>query len=126
MKTKLLKISSFLLLLLSLFTLTSCNLKGLTLDEAKANLEAAGYEVKIIDGATYCDSDQNEFFLFSSELENYLYAEKGDDKIHMFFFYTIDQASRNSDFIDYPDLLGGQTNQLVYCATRQARKDAKL
>ena len=123
---KILKISAFLLLLVSLFTLTSCNLKGLTLEEAKTNLEEAGYTVTIIDGATYCNSDDNEFLLLETELENYLYASKGDDKIHMFFFYTIDEASSNSSFINFPNLLGGQTNELVYYATRQARKDAKL
>lgn len=126
------KTGSFLLaalMLLSLFavSLSGCGLfNSVTPDEAKANLEAAGYTVTVLSGEEYTELD-NPYFLTAAELETYLYAVKGSDEIHMFFFSSIDLASRNYDFMTAPGkLLGGQVNELVYFATKQARKDAKL
>ena len=104
-----------------------CNLfKSISLDEAKANLEGAGYTVTVMTGKEFVESDRETYTIMESELENYLYAVKGSDEIHMFFFYTINDAERNYDFISDSKLLEGQKNEVVYLATKQARKDAKV
>ena len=118
--------AAFLLTVVASFS--GCKLfKSMTLDEAKANLEGAGYTVTVMTGQEYVDSDENTFGLMAAELENYLYASKGSDEIHLFFFVDVDTASRNYNFMIAPNkLLGGQSNKVVYFATRQARKDAKV
>ena len=118
--------AAFLLTVVASFS--GCKLfKSMTLDEAKANLEGAGYTVTVMTGQEYVDSDENTFGLTAAELENYLYASKGSDEIYLFFFVDVDTASRNYDFMIAPNkLLGGQSNKVVYFATRQARKDAKV
>ena len=126
MKKNIFRIMTFALLLVTLFTLVSCSFKTPTVDESKATLEAAGYTVEVKDGAAFCESEENTFNLTSGELDKYLYAKKGDDEIHMFYFFTIDQAEFNSSFMNYPDLLSGQSNEMIYFATKQARKDANL
>lgn len=107
---------------------TGCGLfKEITVEEAKANLEAAGYEVTVMPGIEYVDSDDNPYpFILSSELDYYLYAVKGDDLIHIFFFNSIDIASQNYSFMNDAKLLSGQHNKVVYLATKQARTDAKV
>ena len=62
----------------------------------------------------------------SSTLERYVHAVKGSDEIHMFLFTTVDVASNEAEFMDMNGLLSGQNNQVVYFATKQARKDSKL
>ena len=122
------KLLSFMFTLVLVFALTSCGLfKSVTKEEAKANLEAAGYTVNVIEGSVYAESEDNEFMLTASELETYMYAVKGEDKIKMFFFYTVNEASFNSEFMhNFDGLLSGQANELVYFGTRQAIKDAGL
>ena len=118
--------AAFLLTVVASFS--GCKLfKSMTLDEAKDNLDGAGYTVTVMTGQEYVDSDENTFGLMAAELENYLYASKGSDEIHLFFFVDVDTASRNYNFMIAPNkLLGGQSNKVVYFATRQARKDAKV
>lgn len=122
------KLLSFMFTLVLVFALASCGLfKSVTKEEAKANLEAAGYTVNVIEGSAYAESEDNEFMLTASELETYMYAVKGEDKIKMFFFYTVNEASFNSEFMhNFDGLLSGQANELVYFGTRQAIKDAGL
>ena len=127
------RIVSIVLVTLFLFALSAfcfggCGLfKSISLEEAKSNLESAGYEVTVMSGDDFVDLDDNGFpTITSSELKNYLYAVKGEDLIHIFFFYTTDDASDNADFIDAPKLLRGQTNEVVYLGTKQAQKDAKI
>ena len=99
----------------------------MTPDEAKETLEGAGYTVTVMSGSEFADSDQNTFAIFASDLDSYLYAVKGNDVIYMYFFTDTDTASRNYDFMTAPgDLYGGQSNNVVYFATKQARKDAKV
>ena len=107
-------------------TLFSCSLMGLSKDDAKKNLEDAGYDVTVIDGNTYTDSDDNTYFLVSTELEYYLYAKKGEEEIYMYFFYTIDQASSYYTFMTNSKLKSGQNNNVVYFGTKQAIKDSKI
>jgi len=104
-----------------------CNLfKSITLDEAKANLEGAGYEVTVMTGEEFVNSDNETYTITAAELEHYLYAVKGDDVIRMYFFVSVDAASDNYDFMSDSKLLGGQSNSVVYFATKQARKDAQV
>ena len=126
MKKNLLKAMTFVLLLVSLFVLASCSFNAPTVDEAKTNLEAAGYTVTVRDGSEYANSDDCNWPISGSELKYYLYAKKDSDEIHMFYFYSISDADFNKDFINYSGLLSGQINELVYFATKQARKDAQL
>ena len=126
MKKNIIRIMTFALLLVTMFTLASCSFKTPTVDESKATLEAAGYTVEVMDGAAYCESEKNTFNLTSGELDKYLYAKKGDDEIYMFYFFSSSQAEFNSSFINYPGLLSGQSNEMIYYATKQARKDANL
>ena len=126
MKKNLLKAMTFVLLLASLFVLASCSFTTPTVEESKATLEAAGYTVTVRSGSEYTNSDDCEWPINDAELEYYLYAKKDSDEIYMFYFYTIDQAEFNKDFIHYNGLLSGQSNELIYFATKQARKDANL
>ena len=107
--------------------LSSCRFSSLPIEEAKSNLENAGYEVRIVPGDEFVDSDENPFpVILASELENYLVAKKGEDIIHMYFFINTTKASDNYAFMQYNKLYGGQNNQLVYFGTKQANKDAGL
>lgn len=115
------------ILALSLFFVTGCSLfKGIKLDEVQTNLKNAGYTVTVMTGVEYVETEDAVPAIASYELEKYLYAVKGEDKIHIFFFDTIDTASFNSDFINFSGMLGGQHNEVIYCGTRQAIKDAGI
>ena len=116
------------ILVLSVFSFASCDLfKSIELDETKANLEAAGYTVTVISGEDYVQRDDAFPTIISSELSDYLYAVKGDEQIKIFFFYSTDDASDNYDFMQDNDLnRKGQNNNVVYLATSQAAKDAKV
>ena len=115
------------ILTLSVISFAGCGLfKGIQLDEVKTNLENAGYTVTVMTGDEYVETEDAVPAIGSSELDNYLYAVKGEDEIHIFFFYTIDIASFNSDFIHIKSLLGGQINEVIYRGTRQAIKDAGI
>ena len=122
------RLLSFVFALVLVVELASCGLfKSVTKEEAKSNLETAGYTVTVVEGSVYAESEDNEFMLTAGELDTYMYAVKGEDKIKLFFFYTIDQASLNSEFMNnFDGLLSGQSNELVYFGTRQAIKDAGL
>ena len=98
--------------------------KSVSADEAKANLQNAGYTIAIeMSGNEF---DRNKFNLTSGELEKYIYAYKGDDKIHIYVFRSIADAENNYSFMIESNLLGGQSNEIVYFATKQARKDAQF
>lgn len=127
-KTVSLFFAALFLLSATVFAFSGCGLlKSVTLDEAKQNLESAGYTVTVMSGADYAESEGNTNMLFASELDSYLYAVKDNDEIHMFFFTDTDTASRNYEFMIAPGkLLSGQSNNVVYFATKQARKDAKV
>ena len=124
MKKTLFKILSIFVSKILLLQLASC--KGITKDDAKANLEGAGYKVLIMTGDEYEESDENTFTITSLELEYYLYAEKDADKIYIYFFYSIDDASNNEPFINHNGLSSGQNNNVIYYGTKQAIKDAKI
>lgn len=114
-------------LALSVLFVAGCSLfKGINLDEVKTNLKNAGYTVTVLTGNEYVETEDAVSAIASYELENYLYAVKGEDKIHIFFFDSIDTASFNSDFINFSGLLGGQSNEVIYRGTRQAIKDAGI
>ena len=119
---------AFTILAISVVSLVSCDLfKSIELDETKANLEAAGYTVTVMSGLEYVQRDDAFPTIISSELSDYLYAVKGDEQIKIFFFYSIDDASDNYDFMQDNDLnRKGQNNNVVYLATSQAAKDAKV
>ena len=108
--------------------MVGCGLfKSVTLEGTKSNLEAAGYEVTVMEGSDFVDSDKNPHIsITAAELDKYLCATKGDDVIHMYFFYSTNQASSNYSFMNEDKLLGRQSNELVYFATKQARSDAGL
>lgn len=126
-KTLSLFLITVLLLTVAVVSFTACGLfKDITPDEAKKNLESAGYKVTITSGAEYVQREDAYMIFAESELETYLYAVKGSDVIHMFFFSSVDAASMSNDHLFDPDLYEGQNNKVVYLATKQARKDAKL
>ncbi|MBQ9369716.1 MAG: hypothetical protein IJU10_01425 [Clostridia bacterium] len=124
------KAISFLLILVFLLSvmaigLTGCGLfKSVTLDEAKTNLTNAGYEVTVMSGDRYVEKEDAISSIMAHELDNYLYAVKGEEEIHIFFFASVDYASDNIDFMRIGDLYSGQNNEVVYLATKQARTDA--
>ena len=117
-----------LILAVSVTGLMGCGLfNTVTFEEVESNLNAAEYTVTVMSGKDYIESDKNPYpFLNEAELESYLYAVKGDDEIHVYYFRSIDIAENNYSFMSNSNLLGGQNNQIVYFATKQARKDAKV
>ena len=121
---------ALVLCLTMFFALTSCSLSslmGLSCEQAEQNLKEAGYTVTIIDGAEYVDSEDCLFpILSAAELDKYLYAEKGDDKIYIFFFYFTDQAENNSTFMSMKGMSSGMNNNALYFGTKQAVKDSKI
>ena len=125
--------TTLILLIVAILTLTcvltACNLfKSVSADDAKTNLDNAGYEVKVMTAEQYLASDGHDEFIFESELDKYIYAKKGDDEIYLFFFTSIKNASNNYDRMssNFNDLKSGQSNELVYFGTKQAVKDAGL
>ena len=127
-KTGILFLIVAVLLTASVVALMGCSLfKDITVDEAKSNLESAGYEVTVMTGAEYDQLEEPPYpSIQNTLLVTYLTAKKGNDVIHMFFYDTINQAESAEAFLSDPDLLSGQSNKVIYLATRQARKDAKL
>ena len=118
-----------LLAVLSLSLVAACAngcsfFKSISLDEAKTNLENAGYEVTVMSGSKYVEREDAIPSIMSHELDNYLYAVKGEEEIHIFFFCSVDYASDNVDFMRIGDLYSGQSNEVVYLATKQAKTDA--
>lgn len=95
-------------------------------DDAKSNLEKAGYTVTVLTGEEYVELPDALPSVSSSTLERYAHAVKGDDEIHIFLFTSVDTASNESEFMNMDNLLQGQNNEIVYFATKQARKDSKL
>ena len=115
------------ILTLSVLSLTGCGLFKITsFDEAKANLENAGYTVTELTGEEYVETPDALLSVSSATLERYLYAVKGSDEIHVFLFSTINTASNEATFMHMDGLLSGQNNQIVYFATKQARTDSQL
>ena len=113
------------ILSLAAIGLTGCFLfKTISLDEAKTNLTNAGYEVTVMSGDRYVEKEDAISTIMAHELDNYLYAVKGEEEIHIFFFASVDYASDNIDFMRIGDLYSGQNNEVVYLATKQARTDA--
>jgi len=116
-----------IILTLSVLSFAGCELLSFTsFDEAKANLESAGYTVTELTGEEYVELPDALPSVSSATLERYIYAVKGDDEIHIFLFPTIDIASNESTFMIMSGLFSGQSNEVVYFATRQARADAKF
>ena len=116
-----------LLLAFAAVSLMGCGLfKEIKFEEVKANLENAGYTVTVLTGEEYVQREDAYPSIMASELEQYLYAVKGDEVLHLFVFVSVDVASRNADFINDPVLYEGQSNEVVYLATKQARSDAKI
>ena len=125
------KTGSFILvavmLVLFVVSLTGCGLfKSIDLNEVKENLENAGYTVTVMTGAEYEATDNAAPAVSSVDLNTYLYAVKGTDEIHLFFFVSVDAASANADFIYINSATRGQNNDVVYFASKQAKKDAKI
>ena len=114
-------------LALSVLFVAGCSLfTGIQLDTVKENLENAGYTVNVMTGDEYVETDDAVLAISAAELNKFLYAVKGEDEIYIFFFTDINTASFNSDFIHIKNLLGGQHNEVIYCGTRQAIKDAGI
>ena len=96
-----------------------------SVEEARSRLEDAGYHVVVKNGAEYADSDDNPYVGLTG-LETYLEATKGDEKIQIFWFFSVDSASNNFDFMNSDLPKKGQNNHVVYLGTKQAVKDVKL
>ena len=112
---------------LSVTVLAGCSFfKGIDFDEVKKNLEDAGYEVTVMTASQYVEWENAIPALTEVDLKKYLYAVKGDDVLHLFVFYSTDDASDNSGFIHFNSLKQGQSNESIYAATKQAKEDAKI
>ena len=104
-----------------------CNLfKDISIDEVKSNLEAADYQVEVLTGAQYIEQSGNPYLLNDFDLDAYLCGVKGEEKIELFVFSSTDTASNNYDFMHSDLPASGQSNKVVYFATKQAQKDAQL
>ena len=115
-----------LVLVSALAILAGCSLFfGVSSADAKKNLEAAGYTVTVMDGDTYADSEENKFNVISSDLVEYIHAVKGDDEIYLFYFFSIEIAESNYNFIHFDKLQSGQSNELLYFGTAKALKDCE-
>lgn len=122
------KIMCLVVALMALFALTSCSFFGLSCDQARTNLEEAGYNVTVIDGMDF-DYESCPVYsatIIGSEIDKYLVAEKGDDVIYMWFFYFLDDASDEYTFMSHKTFKSGQNNNVVYFGTKQAIKDSKI
>ena len=114
-------------LTLSVLSLAGCGLfNNTSFDEAKENLKNAGYTVTELTGEEYVETPDALPSVSSATLERYVYAVKGSEEIHIFLFTSVDTASNEYTFMQMNGLLSGQNNQVVYFATKQARKDSKL
>jgi hypothetical protein len=109
-------------------SLAGCKLfKGINVDDAKSNLEAAKYEITELSGKEFVQQKGEEYpFVIESELERYLCAVKGDEKIEIFVFTTTRVAERNYDSLHINASKSGQSNEVIYFATKQAYADAKI
>ena len=99
-----------------------------TYDEAVSNLKGAEYTVTEMTSEQFFASDMTNKFptITEAELERFIYANKGDNEIYLFFFVSVNAASNNYTFISEKNLQGGQSNEIVYLGTKQAIKDAGL
>ena len=122
------KLFTFLSFVFILVALTGCSLfKSMSAEQAKANLENAGYEVVVMTGEEFIKSDKNKSpAIETNELEKYVYGKKGEDVIHLYFFKSIDVASKYMEVIQATNLKQGQKNELLYFGTQQAIKDAGI
>ena len=126
---KIISVPMLVILLLSLaaISLTGCSLfQAISYDQAKSNLENAGYEVTVMTGEQYVEREDAFPSIMAFELEHYIYAVKGDDEIHIFFFISTQTAEDNAGFMHCDDLSAGQHNEVVYFATKQAKSDAGI
>lgn len=115
------------LVALAAVTLTGCSLfKSISLDDVRGKLEDAGYTVTVMTGDEYVETEDAVSTIMAFELDHYLYAVKGEDVIHLFFFTSTDEASDNLSFISFKGLSQGQHNEVVYAATKQAKADAGI
>ena len=112
---------------MSFITLTSCTFIAPSVDEAKATLEEAGYTVYVNTGDKL-DEDNSDSLLYNViGVDDAVYGAKESDEIYLIYFFSIETASSEGDFITTPDgMRKGQINKLVYIGTPQAIKDAKL
>ncbi len=126
MKRKVFAIALVAVLLVAIVaSCVACNMfKKIKLDEVKPKLESAGYTVTVLSGEVYCEGE-NPYWLNSATLQQYLKGTKGNDIIEIFFFDSTDSASRASEFIHTSEYTG-QSNEVFYIATKQARNDAGL
>ena len=122
------KILSFLVAVLMLVTLASCSFFGLTVEQAEANLNDAGYEVHVIAGADFNEDECpiNVGTMLSSEIDYYLWAKKGDDEIYLFFFPDSERASDALMTMSHKTFKSGSNSGTVYFGTKQAIKDSKI
>lgn len=126
------KKTAVLLLIVTVLTLSVLSFAGCGLfnntsfDEAKENLKNAGYTVTELTGEEYVETPEALPSVSSATLERYVHAVKDSDEIHIFLFRTVQIASDEYTFMHMEGLLGGQNNQVVYFATKQARTDSKL
>ena len=126
MKKAIFKFAAVALTLALAVSFAGCGLFfGVAADDAKKNLEAAGYTLTVMDGEDYADSEENKFNVFASELVEYIHAVKGDDEVYLFYFISIDVAESNYNFIHFDKMQSGQSNELLYFGTSQALKDCE-
>ena len=110
--------------IISLFFVVACYSFGRNPTKVKETLEAKDYKVTVLSGDAL-DKEFETSSLSSLELEYYLYAEKGDDKLYLYYFYTNKDAEFEFNFIRHDGLQSGQSNNVLYFGTSQALEDTK-
>ena len=117
-----------MILTIAAATLVGCGLfKDISFDDAKTNLENAGYTVVVMTGEEYVETEDAYPTILSTELVKCLHAVKGNEEIRIFVFNSVDHASDNYSFMSDNKLTTtGQSNEVVYLATKQAKKDAQI
>ncbi len=110
--------------IISLFFVVACYNFGNNPTKVKETLEAKDYKVTVLSGEAL-DKEFETSSLSSLELEYYLFAEKGDDKLYLYYFYTNKDAEFEFNFLDHDGLQKGQSGNVIYFGTSQALEDSK-
>ena len=105
--------------------LCSCHFFAPSIETENDILVEAGYNTRLVSDSEIMDADENSPLFYITGVSNCLYANKGSDEIYLIYFLSIGEAETNYNYI-YTKLEKGQINELVYCGTKQAVKDAKL
>ena len=119
------KLATFSVLAIASLALCSCSFVAPSIETEDQVLTEAGYDTHIMTDAEISDPEEGSPLMYATGVVDCLYAKKESDEIYLIYFFSIEEASYNIDFL-YTTLTTGQINELVYAGTSRAIKDAKL